>query len=446
MRLGVRFSMPGRRRGLSAVLLAALLLACAAPAVAQEGLSRDDAAKQLEEKQRALETARDKENSITQDIDTLDQESAQLNEQLIETARRIQTSEARLSEIEVRLQDLSIQQTSIRDSIAQRHDTIAKLLAAMQRLGGQPPPAIITRRDDVLKMVRSAMLMAALYPELKEQAESLSSDLDNLMRLQTEMASESTHLKEESNRLAGQQMQVKTLLAEKKRRMAERQVELAEVRKAAAQYGKTVTYLSDLVLRMDKELADRMAKYEAELAADKARAEEAAKGKVVELAPKAEKVAFVSPGRIKPAVPFDKAKGALRLPVRGKPVRGFGDADGFGGTSKGMSLQTRPGGQVTSPTDGWVVYADEFRGYGQLLIINAGGGYHVLLAGMRQIDVSLGQFVLAGEPVAVMGAEASEKRQGPQQARPVLYIEFRKDGQPIDPDPWWAESPEKVQG
>ncbi len=426
------------------MLLAVLLLACAAPVVAQD-LSRDDAAKQLEEKKRALETARDKEKSITQDIDALDQERAQLNEQLIETAQRIQTSEARLSEIEVRLQDLSIQQTSIRESIAQRHDTIAKLLAAMQRLGGQPPPAIITRRDDVLKMVRSAMLMAALYPELKEQAQSLSTDLDNLMRLQTEMAAESTHLKEESSRLEGQQTQVTALLAEKKKRTSQRQAELAEVRKAATQYGKTVTYLSDLVQRMDKELADRMAQYEAELAVEKAQAE-VAKGKVVELAPKAEKVAFVSPGRIKPAIPFDKAKGSLRLPVRGKPVRHFGDADGFGGASKGLSLQTRPGGQVTSPTDGWVVYADEFRGYGQLLIINAGGGYHVLLAGMRQIDVSLGQFVLAGEPVAVMGAEASEKRQGAQQARPVLYIEFRKEGQPIDPDPWWAESPEKVQG
>jgi len=103
---------------------------------------------------------------------------------------------------------------------------------------------------------------------------------------------------------------------------------------------------------------------------------------------------------------------------------------------------------VTAPCDGWVVYAGPFRSYGQLLILNAGGGYHVLLAGMERISVDLGQFVLTGEPVAVMGG-------GPQSAaaiatgssQPVLYIEFRKDGTPVDPSPWWAlTNSEKVRG
>jgi septal ring factor EnvC (AmiA/AmiB activator) len=92
-----------------------------------------------------------------------------------------------------------------------------------------------------------------------------------------------------------------------------------------------------------------------------------------------------------------------------------------------------------------VVYAGEFRSYGQLLIINAGGGYHILLAGMSRIDVSLGQFVLAGEPIAAMGTPAVPGS-GDDNSRPVLYVEFRKDGRPIDPDPWWAEASEKVQG
>jgi len=109
---------------------------------------------------------------------------------------------------------------------------------------------------------------------------------------------------------------------------------------------------------------------------------------------------------------------------------------------------TRAGAQVTAPCDGWVVYAGPFRSYGQLLILNAGGGYHVLLAGMERISVDLGQFVLTGEPVAIMGG-------GPQSAaavatgssQPILYIEFRKDGVPVDPSPWWAANDsEKVRG
>jgi septal ring factor EnvC (AmiA/AmiB activator) len=93
-----------------------------------------------------------------------------------------------------------------------------------------------------------------------------------------------------------------------------------------------------------------------------------------------------------------------------------------------------------------VVYSGPFRSYGQLLILNTGGGYHVLLAGMSRIDASLGQFVLTGEPVAVMAATGPTSQGSNENSRPVLYVEFRKDGKPIDPDPWWAAASEKVQG
>ena len=107
-----------------------------------------------------------------------------------------------------------------------------------------------------------------------------------------------------------------------------------------------------------------------------------------------------------------------------------------------------PGAEITAPCDGWVVYAGPFRSYGQLLILNAGGGYHVLLAGMERISVDLGQFVLTGEPVAVMGGEAQVSAAvATGSKQPVLYVEFRKDGTPIDPSPWWATNEgEKVRG
>jgi hypothetical protein len=73
------------------------------------------------------------------------------------------------------------------------------------------------------------------------------------------------------------------------------------------------------------------------------------------------------------------------------------------------------------------------------LILNAGGGYHVLLAEMEWISVDLGQLVLTGEPAAVMGGGSQVSTAvatGTKQ--PVLYVEFRKDGTPIDPSPLWA--------
>jgi murein hydrolase activator len=143
----------------------------------------------------------------------------------------------------------------------------------------------------------------------------------------------------------------------------------------------------------------------------------------------------------------------MRIPVNGARIREFGGADGSGGTQKGLSIAARPGAQITAPCDGWVVYAGAFRSYGQLLILNAGGGYHVLLAGMERISVDLGQFVLTGEPVAVMGdaSQAAGSQAYPAATtvpkQPVLYVEFRKDGTPIDPGPWWATTEgEKVRG
>ncbi len=152
---------------------------------------------------------------------------------------------------------------------------------------------------------------------------------------------------------------------------------------------------------------------------------------------------------------FASARGRLPFPVNGTRIREFGVPDGLGGTEKGISIATRAAAQVTAPCDGWVVYAGPFRNYGQVLILNAGGGYHVVLAGMDRISVNVGQFVLTGEPVAVMsggapgnGSQAAATRTTASSSdKPVLYVEFRKDGTPIDPSPWWAASKgEKVRG
>jgi len=155
-----------------------------------------------------------------------------------------------------------------------------------------------------------------------------------------------------------------------------------------------------------------------------------------------------NPNRTSPAIAFASAKGLLAFPVNGSKIRDYGSSDGAGGVEKGISLAARPGAQITTPCDGWVVYAGPFRSYGQLLILNAGGGYHVLIAGMERISVNIGQFVLTGEPVATMGTTSQVASIfAPNVSQPVLYVEFRKDGTPIDPGPWWASKEgEKVRG
>ena len=163
---------------------------------------------------------------------------------------------------------------------------------------------------------------------------------------------------------------------------------------------------------------------------------------------RADLAALKDPGRLAPAIAFARAKRMLPLPVNGVRIREFGAADGLGGRKRAFPSPARPGAQITAPCDGWVVYAGPFRNYGQLLILNAGDGYHVLLAGMERISVDLGQFVVTGEPVAVMGGRVQTPAAiATGSGQPVLYVEFRKDGTPVDPGPWWAASDsEKVRG
>jgi septal ring factor EnvC (AmiA/AmiB activator) len=214
----------------------------------------------------------------------------------------------------------------------------------------------------------------------------------------------------------------------------------AEQEKAAALARQAGT-LKELIDRMEAEISG------AQRAVEEAR--KAAQAQERETREKFAQAAFRDPARLAPKIPFSEARGLLPRPVSGETSAGFGAPDGYGGTTRGISITTRPKATVVSPADGWVAFAGPFRSYGRLLIINAGGGYYVLLAGMDQINVDVGQFVLAGEPVASMGEAPLMSLIGSaiEKNNPVLYVEFRKDGTSIDPGPWWAKSQsEKVRG
>jgi septal ring factor EnvC (AmiA/AmiB activator) len=314
---------------------------------------------------------------------------------------------------------------------------IAQVLAALQRIGRRPPPALLVRPEDVLQSVRTAILLGAVLPELRSEADVLAGDLADLVRVRREAATERTRRAADLAGLAEQRTRMGLLIEERQRRLAEVETELSAARRRAMQLALQVDNLKDLIARLEANLdpATRAAR-----TGEEVRQQAEARPNLALLK---------DPGRLAPAIAFASAKGMLPLPVNGARTREFGATDSLGGTHKGMSISTRAGAQVTAPCDGWVVYAGPYRSYGQLLILNAGGGYHVLLAGMDRISVDLGQFVLTGEPLGVMGTGGDDTSTGfgTSPSQPVLYIEFRKDGLPVDPSPWWAtNNSEKVRG
>jgi septal ring factor EnvC (AmiA/AmiB activator) len=412
-----------------------------------------DNRKALDAKRDELKQKKEREQAIQKDLAVLAAERVRITEETRLTAAKVQDVELQLTAAEERLRGLEGQESALRSSLTERYGKISKLLAVLQRMGRNPPPVMITKREDALKMVRSAMLIAAAFPEMRTQAMELSGKLQSLVKVMDGVRDERAKSEAFANELKGKRKQLEELMETKRKLQAERENELESVRTAAAEIAKNAEKLSDLIAKVDQAVSKNTAlgSYGETPKGDPQQAAlqpTAPLPSGAELAPDAARAGKSEP--LRPLIAFHLAKAKLPLPAAGRRVLSFGEKTQYGAQSKGIVIETRALAQVTSPCDGWIVFAGEFRSYGRVLIINPGGGYHVLMAGLSQIDVSTGQFVVAGEPVANMSG-ASNAAQTGQASSPVLYIEFRKDGEPVDPDPWWVaskqvESGKKVQG
>lgn len=437
---------------------AALALTAAASARAQDAPAAPEASVDVNQAEQQRTARRAELDAITRDIavtaerqaalraelDKLDQDRTALNKSLIETGERARGLERQIDEAEQRMGGLLDEEKKVHTSLLARRGVLANVLGALQRMGRKPPPAIVVRPEDALASVRSAMLLGSVVPELREEAEALAADLQHLVALKAEQARERDRMRADASALAEERTRIEFLVDDKRKARARSEQQLAEEQAKAEELAKHATSLQGLISDLEGQLAAAAAAAEA---ARKAEAENQAA--IADGRASRNPSSLGEADRIAPAVAFADTKGLLPRPVNGTQLKAFGAADGLGGTTQGLSIATRAAARVTSPSDGWVVYAGPFRSYGQLLIINAGGGYHILLAGMERIDVELGQFVLAGEPVALMGSRllASSSTVGVGATQPVLYVEFRKDGNSIDPAPWWARSnDEKVGG
>jgi murein hydrolase activator len=404
--------------------------------VAQADTERLDALKQRDQELKAVREKQRKssetEVALRREIEQIGADRSKLNQDLIDTAGRLRAVESKIAATQDRLKPLDENERSIRKSLDGRRAVIGEVLAALQRIGRRPPPALIATPEDALQSVRTAMVLGAVLPHMRHEVESLANDLSDLVALRKKIDAEREHLGAEMASLDGERARMTALVDERQRQLADRESALDAERTRAGGLAREVDNLKDLI-----------AKLELGLDANTRETREAARSDS-----RPALSAFRDPGRLAPAVAFASLRGQVPIPVNGVKLKEFGAPDGNGGSERGLSIATRAGAQVTAPADGWVVYAGAFRSYGQLLILNVGGGYHVLLAGMERISVDLGQFVLTGEPVALMGNGshiAAVLATGSSQ--PVLYVEFRKDGTPVDPGPWWAAGEvEKVRG
>lgn len=415
--------------GLAGGVLALLaVLAVGQPAVAQ---TVGDPGNQLQDVERKIQSQQAESERQKARADKLKAELAAVNAELVAAAKRAQDQEVQVIELEAELAGLEREAGQKSQQLRDRREQFSGVVMALTRIARFPTEALIAQSMPPEDTVRSAILLRAAVPAIETRAAGLQVELKELAVARVQVQERRGELQGAVERLRAEEGRIEAVRKQKAALRAEAISKSRAAQSKAQKFGREAKSLRDLMERLEIERKKAAAE-----AQQKREAERLAKANSTlhvqpESAP-VEQSQDVS--GLSGIGSISKARGQLPFPVVGKLVGSYGQPMEGGLTSKGVSLETRGGAQVISPFDGKVVFAGPFRGYGQLLIIDHGEGYHSLLAGLGRIDTTIDQTVLAGEPVAKM----LDGMGGDPGGRPVLYVEFRRDNQPINPLPWLA--------
>ncbi len=376
------------------LLILTMLMALAAVAWGQDApAATPGPLQQLQELERALEQSRLRQQELARQAARLAQELGTVRAQLVAAAEAVQQQEARITLINARIDVLRAEEATRSEALTREHRDLAVVLASLARLSRQPPATMVAGQGAAIDLVRSSLLLAAVVPGLQDRARDAVSELVSIRALRRAIAEEQAGLADARNQLETERGRLAALLERKGAEQAQTQTLALAERERVTRMAAEAQDLRELLGRLDAEPG-------------------------------------LDVGPPEGTRPFAEARGRLPLPARGKVIRSWGEIDPLGFPARGLTVEIVEDAQVVAPYDGRIVFADAFRSYGQLLIISHGGGYHTLIAGLYRIDSQVGQWLLAGEPVG----QASHGENG----KSTLYVELRRNGEPINPLPWLA--------
>jgi len=369
----------------------------------------------IEKKQRA-------KNALDRKSDVAETEAEKISQQLVAAAKDIRITEENASRLEVKIADLETEVSRMNAALSARQHELLDLLSALERLAKRPAALALLQPSEALTTARSASLMGTLVPQISAKAETLKTDLNTLAAIQANLSRQRFSLKNTLERLTERQLNLASLLKKRKTEASsarhKSEVTEREIRKFATE----AKNLRDLLEKLER-------------AAVKSRAAEKAR-ELAETAIERRQEPTKPSQRFKPnGRPIIELKGSLPQPATGRIISHFGEKEAVG-TARGIKIQTRVNAQVVAPYDGQIVFAGPFKAYGQLLIIEHGGGYYSLLSGLGGIYGAVGQWVLTGEPIGTMTTSVGNRE---------LYVEMRRGNKAIDPEPWLQKQIAQVQ-
>ncbi len=393
-------------RSLAAALL---LLGLSAGAQAQDARALERA-----ERERAAQQEAAREAAAR--LREADAERQRLRAARLAASERLRRAEEETAAITARIEGLSERRTAAEAELARRVGALGPLLPLIQRLSLYPAETLLAVPAPPEDTLLGLSLLRAMTHNLTAEAAAIRTEQEALTVL--------------AGRLVAEQAALETALAAQRERGAELDRALAEAEAARSEAEEDAEEAGRAVARAAERAADlrqAIARIEAEqeAAARRARAE-AQRAEAARRADQADAARRRAAAAAAPRGPgLVRGRTVLEPPVVGSVAVDYG-ARTEDGPAQGIGWQAASGARVRSPCAGRVMYAGPFRSYGALLIVDCGGGYHIVLSGLDRLDARVGASVAAGDAVGAMGA-------GP---RPRLTMELRHNGRPVDPGPW----------
>ena len=398
-----------------------MLLLCVSlvgPVSAEESLPSDPY-RELEILSRQLDAERIRKLTLESKAHKLSTKISNLRDEIIRLAVTIQSQEKAISDVESRLIVLDGSYQASQRALAKNNRNLSAAIGGLARFRRTPPEAFAFTSSHKTELQLRVAVLTLFLTALRKDAEQVSLALSTTRALSEKHTRQHLVLIKTRESLKEKRIQLKWMLYRKSSLQALVQSDRANAAQEVALLASKALNLGELVTALKSDVADGV------------------KNKPPVTNWRAG--AHATPPQDDSHVPVSTpTQSSLPYPTWGPIVHGFGEELDNGAHSQGIFVQALVGAYVIAPREGQIVFSGDFRTYGRLLIIEHAGGYHTLLGGFAQIHSGIGDWVEVGEPVGVMSDR------GRQDA--VLYIEVRRNGEPVSPREWLESIDRKVSG
>jgi septal ring factor EnvC (AmiA/AmiB activator) len=392
----------------------------------------DAARREVEDSERVRAVQIDAQREATEQAAQALADEKRLTAEQSEAFERLKSAEAAVKQMTAHVQDLNQRRDEAQSRIDKRIEALRPILPIIVRLSAYPVETLLASQQSPEDAIRGILVVQNIARQAAADAQALVADRETLDAATKAAAQIAPQLAAaEAARSAEADSLAQKIAVTKERRETAEQDAADAARQAAAEAARGNGLRSALqILETQRRLEEAKAKEDELKASRDQKTPDADAARLRE-------AATARPTGVGTLTADAKPGGQITMPITGMLVHGWGEVEN-GERATGQTWQSEPGARVLAPCGGTVAFAEPFREYGLLVIVDCGGGYHAVLSGMSQIAVVPGRPIQNGDVIGTMPAATKTASSGASTPiePPTLYFELRKGGRPIDPAPW----------